>query len=385
MKKALTILGILLVVSCTLSAKKSNNNSKQVEQNSETEYISDDNYSVEVFQKILQQLQIKSDKCYLPFVVEKYFNGLSCWVVPITTSMEAEKPYVFSLACYILFVDGQTGKIVNKYYDPHAWNSSDMRRLTKISIEDKPYQSENSIEVSISSDNNLNQSNDNAMKIFSVIAHYENRNDVSPTSSEEISLFIPQDKSLKKIFDYTTKIYGKNNCNDYDTIEKNLFISVNTTNGLYDMVMVIDSIVAWFSDDLPDRPFFHFTTDYKFFHYTGSKYEETTILNNTVVHIKRFFYLAPASPLGVEIYYCFGKTLAQAYHIWRGDTEYYLSELPKENISYSIASEGYPDIEIDYTYKKDVLNIYIYDGHAGESVKIIELDGYTLVSSSWSD
>lgn len=382
MKKVVIILSISLLLGCNLFVKKSNNNEKQVEQNPETEGISKDSCWEETFQAILQQLQIKPEECYLPFVAGKYFNELSCWVVPIITSMEAENPYSFSLACYVLLADRQTKEIVNKYYNPHAWNSSDIWRLTKISIEGTPYKSNSSLNISIYSDNNIDQPSDNTIKIFSVIAHYENSSDGSLASSEEISLFVTQDKSLKKIFDYTTKSYGKDNCNGYDEIEKHVFVSGNTTNGLYDIVMAIDSINRWFSDDYPDQPYLNIETDYKFFHYTDNKYEETTTLDNTIVHIERGLSLGPASPLGIEIYYCFGKTLAQAYDIWRGNNEYFKSELPKEDISYSAADEN---LEIEYKYEKNALIISIYDGHIGTGVEIMELDGYTIVSSSWSD
>ena len=388
MKKTLSILSLLVLLGCNISGEKSDNDAKQIEQDSETEYVSEYTYSTETFQKILQQLKINSDECYLPLVVEKHFNKFSCWVVPITTSMEAENPYSFSLACHVLLVDRQTGTIVNKYYSPHTWISSNMRRLTKISIDNKPYQSDNNINLSIYLDNKIDKRDDNAIKSFFVMAHYEEISDVSTESSEEISLFVLQNKSLKKMFDYTSKIYGKKNCNGYDRIEKNLFISDNMTNGLFDMVMVTDSINMCFPDnDNPDKPYFQYDPDYKFFRYTGSKYEETTILNNTVVHIERFFCFGPASSFGTEIHYCFGKTLAQAYEICRRNMDFLKPKLPKEDISYSIPDDVDTErgIEIDYKYEKDGLYIDIYDGHSSGTIKITELDGYILVSSSWSD
>ena len=388
MRQTVIILNILVLLACNQSAKQSENKKEQVLPTTEKERIDENDFSAELFQSILQQLQIKSDDCYLPFVVENNFNGLSCWVVPTMISMEAKEPHSFSLACYVLLADRKTEKIVSKYYHPHAWDSSDAWRLTNISINDTPYQSDKNIDVSIYSDKNMNQSNNNVIKVFSVIAHYEDSSRVSPVSREEISFFIPQDKSLKKIFDYTTNAYGENNCNGYDEIDKRLFISDNMTNGLYDIVMAIDSINIWFSDDDPDLFWRDYTTDYKFFHYTGDKYEETTKLNHTVVHIKRFHNPGPASPIGIEIYYYFGKTLAQAYDILKENYEYLKSELPKENIEYSIAGAGCcldTDLVINYKCGRNTLSICIFDGHLGINIDIIEKEGYTLVSSIWSD
>lgn len=388
MRKAVILFSILAFLACNRSAKTSGSNKEQIDKTTEIVGINEDYLSSETFQVILQQLQIKSDECYLPLVAQAYINELSCWVVPTIISKKTKESYSFSLDCYVVLAESETKKIINKYYHPHAWDSSDAWRLTKISINDIPFQSDNNIDVSIYSDNNIDQSVDNLKNVFSVIAHYEDSSRVSQAISENISFFIPQGKSLNKIFDYTTTAYGGNNCNGYDEIEKRLFFSDNKTNGLFDFVMVIDSIEIVYVDDYPDQSWRSYTTNYKFFHYTGIEYVETTKLNHTIVHIQRFHSPWPASSYGIEIYYFFGKTFVQAYDIWKKESEYLKSELPKEDIKYKIADAGCcldTDLEIEYKYSGNTLKIYINDGHLGQVTDIIEKEGYTLISSSWSD
>ena len=364
--KAIILIVFPLLVCVQAMEKGDNNNEEQVKQTVETKGIYEGNSSAETFQAILRQLQIKSDECYLPLVVEEILrsnSSLSIWVVPTIISMDAAEQYSFSLACYVLLADRQTGEIVSRYYHPHAWESSDVWRLTKISTDDRIWKSCSKY-----------------INTYSVTAFFEDSSRVQTAMKADCSLFIQQNISLNKIFHYTTDAYkmDEDYCEESFFFEKNLFISDKTTNGFYDIVM---SIGMQIDDD---------ETDYKIFRYTGNTYEETT-KPDSVVYANFVSQPGCSGTVYFTIYFCFGKTLAQAYDIWKENTVYeshLKSELPKEDIEYRVADAGCcddADLLIGYKYGKNKLLIYMSDGHFGTDTKMIEKGEYTQIISILSD
>jgi hypothetical protein len=359
------ILAVFALLVCHQAASQSDSHSEVL--TVETENVSAGKFSAETFQVILQQLQITSDTCYLPCVVEtkQACGSLSIWVVPLITSMTIiGEPYSFSLACYVLLTDVK-GKIVSKYYNPRAWASSELRRLTEISIDDKTC-----------------KSYINYTGAYSIIAYYEDNHSDSPAFLADVSLFIQQGESLQKVFDYTTDVYLEvyeyvYPHYQYYIMDKNLFLSGKKTNGFNDMVMTTGSIEG--SD-----------TDFTFFRHTGASYEETLKLDSVVSisgSISR-----PADNQSFDIFFYYGKTLPQAYKIWwienMGSESWLKPELPQENIQYSIPDAGCcidTDLEIEYAFANRNAYISIHNGHSTTTVEIVEKEEYILIKSVTGD
>ena len=366
LKRAIIIL-IVILFAVYVQATKQGNNNEQVNHKVETKSIYEGNFSEKPFQAILQQLQINSDDCYLPFVVEEILrcnNSLSIWVVPTIIPKDTGEHDSLSFACYVLLADRQTGEIVSKHYNSHAWESSDAWRFTKILIDDRTC-----------------ESYINHINTYSVIVCFEDSNRISSAMKAEISLFIQQNNSLHEVLSYTTDTYkiDGDDCEESLFFEKNLFISNRITNGLYDIVM---SMGMWIDDD---------DTDYTIFRFTGNKYEETT-KPDSVVYAEYIRQTACTGTEYLKVYLCFGKTMAQAYNIWKEnagyDESYFLTGLPEKDMKYVVAGAGCcpdVDLEIRYRYDKNKLLIFVSDGHFSTSVEIIEKGEYTQITSISSD
>lgn len=171
---------------------------------------------------VLQQLHLSTKDCYQDLVVEKvlpYAKTQSVLVIPKIA--QQEEGWV-SLDSYILVIDTQTGKILQTYYEPEAWES-DAVRLEEIIIDTAPYK--------------VNDSN----RAFGIRVRHHGSSGPNPFSEETLSLFIPQGKQLVKILDnFIVATYrgewDMNCAGEFEEEKKTLIISPTQTNAFFDLI-----------------------------------------------------------------------------------------------------------------------------------------------------
>jgi hypothetical protein len=369
MKKIILSIGIVfLIVSCQ-SKTNSGKGSETVYEENETVYEEsettyEENFSAETFQAILQQLELKRENCHLKFVSQQTFPenpDLSIWLIPQITSMEDEY-YLFSLACHVLLVNNQTGKIVSKYDEPLIFDS-DAYRLSKISI-----------------DNPFYWLNDNALA-FSVNATHASMSRASPASSTNTLLFVRQGNSLKKIFNYAADEFRgewDTNCAGYfDEIVRKLALSKEKTKGFYDILLRTDSthrVNISADDDCLETSITG--TNLQLFCYNGKEYKRKKagsvicVDNNSEGYYENCYY--------------FRKTLAQVYAILLEEKShlkpYLKPELPVENIKYDAE-----DKSISYMYEDKNLLINMEDEYRSTTIYLIENAEFTELKMATGD
>ena len=325
MKKAILILGVIfLIVSC-----------QEKKQKNMSDTVCEGYFSAQMFNIITQQLHLKCEDCYVEFVSEQILPGseeFSIWVIPKIAFMETDEysGKSFSLDSYILLVNNQTGKIVNKYYEPGAW-SSDAYQLITISIDTPRYRLGDKIWA------------------FGIRDSYKASSSVNPSSSNYVSLFIPQGDSLKKVFGYSSLEFqgefGINGEGQSHSTNGGIILSENETNGFFDIILkneTANTIYDLVENDIQEDV----TTeeDFKFFRYTNTGYKETKANIG-------FLCEKSDNDMYEECFY-FDRTLEQVYHITR-EKESYLEQylrpvLPTEDTEYNIEEDEEDIIRLTY-------------------------------------
>lgn len=180
--------------------------------------------SNELIEKVLIALDVSLEDCHENFIVMKqlpYDQSVSVLVIPTFT--EESEELDFNLNAYILMINSQTGEIYHQFYQEDTW-ISDAIRIVEISIDTAPYL--------INADR----------RAFGIRVHYYGSSKPNPYSEVNLSLFIPEAKTLKKILDeYIVYSYSGEwdmSCTG-DFVEENkiLIISEEQTNDFYDIIV----------------------------------------------------------------------------------------------------------------------------------------------------
>ncbi len=178
---------------------------------------------VDLEKAAIEQLKLDPDKIAREFVIQKKIpNNPKETIIVIPEMVQEEKDY-FELNTYILIVNNETGKIVNKYHD-HPNLVSDAIILSKIEIDTAPY---------IVSENN---------RAFGIRVHYHNMSQPNPYSHSSLSLFIKSKDTLKEVLrTYEVMDYHAEwnlRC-DGESVghEKILIMTKKKTNGYYDILV----------------------------------------------------------------------------------------------------------------------------------------------------
>ncbi|MFK7809426.1 MAG: hypothetical protein AB8F74_16600, partial [Saprospiraceae bacterium] len=103
-------------------------------------------------------------------------NNTKETIMVIPEVAEEEEDF-FTLNSYILIVNNETGKIINKYFESSAWQS-DAVILSEIIIDTAPY--------------NISENN----RAFGIRDSYYTRSQPNPYRSSNISLFIKSENKL---------------------------------------------------------------------------------------------------------------------------------------------------------------------------------------------
>jgi hypothetical protein len=321
------------------------------------ETVCEGNFSQDAFDAILQQLQLSCKDCYIEFVSEQVMpdnKNLSIWVIPKVSFIETDES--FSLDGYVLLVDNQTNKIINKYYEPNAW-FSDAYALTNITIDTVMYKLSNNVLA------------------FGIRDNHRAGSSVSPAGQESLDLFIPQGNSLKKIFSHLMYKY----CEEYIlNIDGTLIISDQKTNGYNNIILKMKVGVDYQEEEVRVARQDSIVT----FRYTGTEYKEAKA-DNSIIHI----YHENEDETGYEYdeYFYMGKTLPQVYDIIKEEYKELKSVLPTENMEYSIEAEN-GTITIIYTYadsKNLSINFFIPDD--SKTIEIFKKKQFTRLIHYYAD
>ena len=138
-----------------------------------------------LLRKIINELNIKENEIHMDLVVDKVLpNSKEKTIVVIPKYRTNEKDeygnYFYEFDSYIIIANNRNGKILNKFYEPNAW-TSDAINLTSIGI-----------------DTGLYILNDQT-RAFAIRVGYTGSSRPNPYNKIELSLFIPDNNSLKKI------------------------------------------------------------------------------------------------------------------------------------------------------------------------------------------
>lgn len=180
--------------------------------------------SNELIAKVLTTLDVSLEDCHESFIIEKqlpYDSLISIMVIPILTEFSDES--AFSLNAYILMVNNQTGNIYNQFYEKDIW-ISDAIRIGNISVDTAPY---------------LLNSNTRA---FGIRVQYYGSSKPNPYSEVNLSLFVPEEKTLKKVLNeyVVNQFSGEWNmicAGEFVREDKILIVSKEQTNGFSDIII----------------------------------------------------------------------------------------------------------------------------------------------------
>ncbi|MBO9700770.1 MAG: hypothetical protein J7604_11220 [Sporocytophaga sp.] len=198
---------------------------------------------------VLQQLSIKESDCYKQLVVEKsipYALGKSVLIVPKIVERDGDE--YFLLDGYILIIDSNTGKILNKFFEKEAW-TSDAIVLKEIKIDFAPYK--------------LGMNT----RAFGVRIKFEGSSRYNPYVTESISLFVPDGSALKRVLK-SAEVYSyqgeyTDNClGEISEKKKVIIISESKTNNYNDLTIKSTTNVTTISGsngdckykDIPGKP-----------------------------------------------------------------------------------------------------------------------------------
>jgi hypothetical protein len=138
-----------------------------------------------LLKKALKQLNLKEEQIHSELYVEKvlpYSKEHSVLVIPKIISIEGsiDNNQSFDLDAYILIVENNSGKIINKYFEPEAW-ISDAVMLSSIEIDTAPY---------------LLQTNKRA---FGIVVNYVGSSRPNPYDRSDLTLYVTDGSSLKPV------------------------------------------------------------------------------------------------------------------------------------------------------------------------------------------
>jgi len=196
MKKRISVLLFLTLISCSFQEKKESISIEKKQISIKEEKIS----KSKLISLVLTQLNLKQEKCKDEFISVKAMPNnkkLSIVVIP-EINIEDKEMGSFELHSYILIVNKKTGKIESKFYENSKTNewTSDALRLTNITIDTAPY--------IIGKDK----------RAFGIRVHYLGSSKPNPYESETISLFIKNGNKLKRILN---KYEINGNFGEWDT------------------------------------------------------------------------------------------------------------------------------------------------------------------------
>lgn len=176
--------------------------------------------------KALEQLHINAEACKTELITEKvlpYDKSKSIIVIP---KIAIEEEDGFSLDSYILLVDNSTGKILNRFSEPHGENGweSDAVRLHRITIDTAPYKIKE------------------GERAFGIRVAFSGSSQPNPYEYEALSLYLPYSDSLKCVLkNYEISRFNgewDTRCTGYFTDQqKVLQLSTAKTNHYYNLTV----------------------------------------------------------------------------------------------------------------------------------------------------
>ncbi|MHC5309570.1 PA3715 family protein [Myroides sp. LJL116] len=181
-----------------------------------------------LLEKVLTELQLKENEIHIDLVVDKvlpYSKDKTVIAIPkyrsIEVSYSGNESYQFD--ALIVVVENKSGKILNKFYDSNAWFSG------AITLE--------SIEI----DTGLYLLNEQT-RAFGIRINLQGSSRVTPYSTTELSLFIPEDNQLKRVLkNYPVKNYRGDwdmNCRgEFESTTSYIDIGKTKSNGLYNLIV----------------------------------------------------------------------------------------------------------------------------------------------------
>ncbi|MBC6110222.1 hypothetical protein ACFOG5_15765 [Pedobacter fastidiosus] len=181
-----------------------------------------------LLKKVLSQLGLKEKDINEELYVEKvlpYSKSQTVMVIPKYRKNEKDESgnSYFELDAYVIIADNTTGKILYKYYEENAW-TSDAVVLSNIIIDTGLY--------------NLTAET----RAFGIRVSYTGSSRPNPYSQTDLSLFVVETKSLKRILkNYTiSDAHGEwdmNCAGEFEDTESVIDIDANKTNGLNNLIV----------------------------------------------------------------------------------------------------------------------------------------------------
>ena len=198
---------------------------------------------------VLKELQIDISNCKSNLIVEKIMPNAPTKTIVVIPELVV--PYseqvdcCFELNSYILIVDNLSYQIENKFFESSESNDwvSDAVVLTGISIDTAPYYLSNE------------------KRAFGIRVKYYGSSRVNPYSYETITLFEPENGTLKRLLkNYSVEEYSgewDGNCfGEFNSEKKTLIITDNLTNSHLDILVkskITNSIVFLDTNDNCDE------------------------------------------------------------------------------------------------------------------------------------
>jgi hypothetical protein len=172
-------------------------------------------------EKVLENLKLDKTKIKEEFCTEKKMpNAEDSYIIVIPVLQGKEEEDLFTVQNFILITD-ENGGIKNKYIDPEEI-TSDAIMLRGITIDTGLY--------SIS----------NGIRAFGVKTNFEGSSRPNPYSSEEISMYYPEGKSLKKVLNkfslYSSSGEWDTNCaGEFEDSHSVIIVDKAKTNSFTDL------------------------------------------------------------------------------------------------------------------------------------------------------
>ncbi|MBJ2174728.1 hypothetical protein JBL43_10805 [Aureibaculum sp. A20] len=179
---------------------------------------------------VLKELKINLSNCKTDLIVEKVMPNDSTKTIVVIPKLETEyneqNDCCFELNSYILIVNSLSYQIENKYIESYKSNGwvSDAVVLVEISIDTAPYYLSNE------------------KRAFGIRVKYNGNSRVNPYGYETITLFEPQDNSLRTLLkNYNVLEYSgqwDGNCiGEFSSKKKTIIITDNLTNSHLDILI----------------------------------------------------------------------------------------------------------------------------------------------------
>ena len=176
-----------------------------------------------LFNQVIRQLNLDPFNIDTEFMVAKVRPENPKETIVVIPEIAEEDGDYITFNCYLLIVNSETRKIVNRYFEPSCWYS-DAIVLSGIEIDTAPYKV---------SENN---------RAFGIRVHYYGRSQPNPYSHSSLSLFVKSKDRLERILkNYEVIDYGGEwdmQC-DGESIgeKKTLIMRTNKTNAHFDILV----------------------------------------------------------------------------------------------------------------------------------------------------